>query len=210
MAYALEARGSLVSPVAMRDRVPWGTPVDSLMAHCVQPIPISSISFSDVFMTHTIRTRIEHVNTLSYYSFANNDNMDFKDWLKAEMGARELDPSKLSRISKVPQSIIFRILSGETKDPRINTVKKLERALGNESPPLAPQPTQHQELLEAWAYLLPEQQQKELGQIKSLAAINREAATRFQTKVVRAVDLRKRQVDFERPDRRQPKESSNE
>lgn len=62
--------------------------------------------------------------------------MEFREWLHLEMTTRGLDPSKLARASKVPQPTIFRILSGETKDPRIGTVKKLEAALsgrGSES-----------------------------------------------------------------------------
>lgn len=114
IAYAFDARGSLCVPSAMREIVPCGTPVSSLIADCVQPIEISAAIFSDVFMRSTIRTRIEHVNTLSHYSFTNNRGMEFKDWLQAEMDARGLDPSKLARASKVPQPTIFRILSGET------------------------------------------------------------------------------------------------
>lgn len=209
MAYALDARGSLCSPLAMREIVPCGTPVSSLMADCVHPIPISATIFSDVFMHSTIRTRIEHVNTLSHYSFTNNSGMEFKDWLQAEMDARGLDPSKLARISKVPQPTIFRILSGETKDPRTGTVKKLERALGSESPPLEAPPTEHQELIEAWGYLLPGERQELLKRIKMLAAHNREAADHFKPKVIRVADRRVRQVHFDGPDRRKKVEADN-
>lgn len=203
MAYAFDARGSLCSPLAMREIVPCGTPVSVLMADCVHPSSIKAASFSDVFIRPTIRTRIGHVNTLSHYSFTNNRGMEFKDWLQAEMDARGLDPSKLARASKVPQPTIFRILSGETKDPRTGTVKKLERALGATSPPLEAPATKHQDLLEAWDYLLPGERDELLTRIKLLAAHNREAASHFT--VVRVSDRRKRQIHFDGPDRRQQK-----
>ena len=120
----------------MRETVPCGIPVFSLMAVCVQPIPISAASFSDVFMHRTIRTHIADVNTLSHRMMKNNDEMGFREWLRAEMDSRKIGPSDLAKTSKVPQPTIFRILSGETKDPRTGTVKRLERALGASSPPL--------------------------------------------------------------------------
>lgn len=89
-------------------------------------------------MHANIRTCIAQVNTLSHYSLMNNPYMEFKEWLQAEMDKRQMTPSELARLSKVPQPTIFRILSGETQDPRTNTAKKLERALGVESPPLEP------------------------------------------------------------------------
>lgn len=202
MAYAFDARGSLCVPSAMREIVPCGTPVASLIADCVHPIEISAAIFSDVFMKPTIRTRIGIVNTLSHYSFTNNQGMEFREWLKAEMEAREIGPSDLARTSKVPQPTIFRILSGETKDPRTGTVKKLERALGTESPPLETPPTEHHELIEAWGYLLPGERQDLLKRIKAQAAHNREAANHFKPKVIRVTDMRKRQVNFDGSDRR--------
>jgi len=137
MAYALDARGSLCVPSAMREIVPCGTPVASLMAVCVHPKAISAAIFSDVFISHTIRDHINSVNTYSHEFMENNGGMEFKEWLRAAMEARQITPSDLARTSKVPQPTIFRILSGETKDPRTGTVKRLERALGSISPPLA-------------------------------------------------------------------------
>lgn len=209
IAYAFDARGSLCSPRAMREIVPCGTPVSSLMADCVQPIPISSTSFSDVFMPLTIRTRIKNVNTLLHYSFTNNPGMEFREWLQAEMDARGLDPSKLARMAKVPQPTIFRILSGETKDPRNGTVKKLERALGAASPPLEAPQTEHQDLIEAWDYLLPGERQELLTRIKLLAAHNRQAVDHFKPRVIKVVDRRVRQVHFDGPDRRQRQEKDD-
>ena len=172
MAYAFDALGSLCSPVRMRDMVPCGTPVSPLMADCVQPILIKEASFSDVFIPHTIRTRIERVNTLSHYLFANNGGMEFKDWLQDAMDARNIGPSDLARLSKVPQPTIFRILSGETKDPRTGTVKRIERALGIESPPLEA-PAQHHDLIQALELLTQEQRQEFIEQIKDRADTNK-------------------------------------
>lgn len=78
----------------------------------------------------------KHVNTLSHYRLTNNWGMEFKDWLQTELAARKMGPSDLARLSKVPQPTIFRILSGETKDPRTGTVKKIERALEARTPAL--------------------------------------------------------------------------
>jgi transcriptional regulator with XRE-family HTH domain len=144
--------------------------------------------------------------------------MEFKDWLKAEMEARELTPSSLAGISKVPQPTIFRILSGETKDPRTGTVKKLERALGAESPPLEAPPTEHQDLIDAWGYLLPGERQELLKRIKQLAAHNREAVDHFKSKpvpetegrTVRVSDRRKGTVWFGHADRRKERKNGEE
>jgi hypothetical protein len=138
--------------------------------------------------------------------------MDFRDWLQAEMDAREIGPSALARKSKVPQPTIFRILSGETKDPRTGTVKKLERALGAVSPPLespAVEHVEHNELLEAWDWLLPGERQELLIRIKAEAAHNRAAADHFKPKVIKVVERRKRTVHFDGDDRRQRKEDSD-
>jgi hypothetical protein len=136
--------------------------------------------------------------------------MDFKEWLKEEMRVREWNPSQLAGVSKVPQPTIFRILSGETKDPRQNTVKKLERALGSTSPPLAIEAPPHHDLIEAWEYLLPGQQREMLDRIKAYAQQNQEAAAQFRPKVVRVVDHRKRQVAFDGPDRRSTEKDNHE
>lgn len=82
-------------------------------------------------MDQTIRTCIGQVNTLSGYSLANNSRMDFRQWLQAELGMRKMSQSALSRLSKVPQPTIQRILSGETPDPRGSTTTKIRRALGD-------------------------------------------------------------------------------
>lgn len=192
----------------MREIVPCGMPVSRLIADCVQPIPISLASFSEVFMRSTIRTRIGYVNTHSHYSFTNNSGMEFKEWLQVEMDARGLDPSKLARMAKVPQPTIFRILSGETKDPRTGTVKKLERALGAESPPLEAPPTEHQDLIESWGYLLPGERDILLSKIKQLAAHNKEAADHFKKKVVRVADRRKREIYFDGQNQRKKEDGS--
>lgn len=172
MAYAFDARGSLCSPVRMREMVPCGIPVAVLMADCVQPIFTREESFSDVFMTETIRNSIGNVNTPSHYLLTNNGNMDFKGWLQAEMDARKIGPSELARMSRVPQPTIFRILSGETKDPRIGTVKRIERALGIQSPALEA-PGQHHELISAWELLTQDQRQQFIAKIMDKADENK-------------------------------------
>lgn len=136
--------------------------------------------------------------------------MEFREWLQAEMNARGMNPSKLAELAKVPQPTIFRILSGETKDPRTGTVKKIERALKAESPPLPALQSEHQELLSAWNCLLPAERQELLKRIKMLAAHNQEAADHLKLRVVRVADRRKRQVHFDGSDRRQSKEISDE
>jgi hypothetical protein len=134
--------------------------------------------------------------------------MEFKRWLQTEMDARGLDPSKLARISKVPQPTIFRILSGETKDPRTGTVKKLERALGSTSLPMEAPPNEHQELIDAWRYLLPGEQHDLMDRIKQLAGHNKDVLASMTPKqesghrVVRVSERRKSQMPFGIPDRR--------
>lgn len=92
----------------MRETVPCGTPVSTLMADCVQPDTINAAIFSDVFMDNTIRTRIDNVNTLLHYSLSHNSGMEFRDWLSAEMEAKKISASALARLAKVPQPTIFR------------------------------------------------------------------------------------------------------
>ncbi len=104
--------------------------------------------------------------------------MKFKEWLRAEMDARGMNPSKLAGIAKVPQPTIFRILSGETKDPRTGTVKKIERALKAESPPLdieqaTDEYPKHADLIAAWDSLLPDEQAELMENIQRRAAHNR-------------------------------------
>lgn len=81
----------------------------------------------------------------------NNEGMEFKDWLRAEMEAKRLNPSDLARLAKVPQPTIFRILSGETKDPRTGTVKRIERALGMASPPITDEHTEQYDVVAEFA-----------------------------------------------------------
>lgn len=141
----------------MREMVPCGTPVSALMANCVQPDLTRAAIFSDVFMLSTIRKHIEKVNTHLHYTLGNNANMEFKDWLKAEMANRTppMGPSDLARLTKIPQPTIFRILSGETKNPRIDKVKKIEGVLKAQSPPA--EETEFQDILAAWRLLSPTQ-----------------------------------------------------
>lgn len=52
--------------------------------------------------------------------------MEFKDWLKSKMAKRELNSASLAEAIGENQPTIYRILSGETKNPRLHIVKKIE------------------------------------------------------------------------------------
>lgn len=52
--------------------------------------------------------------------------MEFKDWLIEKMAKRELNSASLAEAIGENQPTIYRILSGETKNPRLHIVKKLE------------------------------------------------------------------------------------
>lgn len=77
-----------------------------------------------------MRVRIGYVNTYSLYSLPYISCMEFKSWLAGQIEQRKMAQAELSRLSKVPQPTIQRILSGETSDPRESTMRKLRRALG--------------------------------------------------------------------------------
>lgn len=157
-------------------------------------------------MCPNIRTRITKVNTLSHYSLMNNLGMEFKEWLQTEMDERRMSPSELARLSKVPQPTIFRILSGETKDPRTNTVKRLERVLGVESPPLdVPELsrqgiTEYADLISAWALLLPDEQTALLGDIQRRAAHNKAVGEMLAAKPVTEAKPPRHERAFFRPE----------
>lgn len=180
MAYAFDARGSLCSPRTIREIVPCGTPVQSLMAVCVQPNPIKAEIFSEVFMPSTIRKHIEKVNTLSHYALKNNGKMEFRDWLKVEMANQvpPMGPSDLARLAKIPQPTIFRILSGETKNPRIDKVRKIERVLKSQSPALE-QVDEFPELIAAWRLLSPTQQAELMSVMHQHISRNQEVLATF-------------------------------
>ena len=55
--------------------------------------------------------------------------MEIKDNLKNEMDLAGLNPYDLQKLSKVPQPTIHRILTGESKFPRADTLKKLAQAM---------------------------------------------------------------------------------
>ena len=57
-------------------------------------------------------------------------NMAIKDTLKALMEQRGISQNELGEKTKVPQPTIFRILSGESKDPRHSTVKPIADFFG--------------------------------------------------------------------------------
>lgn len=183
MAYAFDARGSLCSPRTIREIVPCGTPVATLMADCVQPNPIKAEIFSEVFMHSTIRKHIGNVNTLSHYALENNRGMEFRDWLKTEMANQvpPMGPSDLARLTKIPQPTIFRILSGETKNPRIDKVKKIERALKAQSPELD-QTDEFPDLIDAWRLLSPTQRRTVMLVMQQHIEHNKEVLAAFGVK----------------------------
>ncbi|MDA8152026.1 MAG: helix-turn-helix domain-containing protein [Acidithiobacillus sp.] len=57
---------------------------------------------------------------------------DYSKWLSQLMAETGETQYSLAAKSGVPQPTIQRILSGETKDPKANTVRKLLRALGRD------------------------------------------------------------------------------
>lgn len=83
-------------------------------------------------MVMNIRTRIKNVNTLSHYSLPYIHGMAYKDWLAAKMLDLGVDTPELVRRSngRLRQPTIHRILSGETPNPRFETTKAIEAALG--------------------------------------------------------------------------------
>jgi len=52
--------------------------------------------------------------------------MEFRNWLKEKMNEREINATALAEAIKENQPTIQRILSGETKNPRLKIIKKLE------------------------------------------------------------------------------------
>jgi transcriptional regulator with XRE-family HTH domain len=56
--------------------------------------------------------------------------MELKDILRALMETRAVGQNELADITKVPQPTIFRILKGESKDPRSGTLRPLADYFG--------------------------------------------------------------------------------
>ncbi|MEN6540867.1 MAG: XRE family transcriptional regulator [Mizugakiibacter sp.] len=57
---------------------------------------------------------------------------EISKWLIAAMERRDnMGQCELARLSGVPQPTIYKILTGETANPRLTTIQKLERALGS-------------------------------------------------------------------------------
>lgn len=59
--------------------------------------------------------------------------MDIRLSLKREMERKGLNEYKLAKLSGVPQPTVHRLLSGETKYPRAQTLRSLARTLGSSS-----------------------------------------------------------------------------
>lgn len=56
--------------------------------------------------------------------------MNAQDFLKMLMEENRDNPNSLARKSNVPQSTIFRFLSGTAKEPRLSTFEKIARVYG--------------------------------------------------------------------------------
>lgn len=90
------------------------------------------------FMKHNIRQRIGSGNTLALlppsYTRAYDCRMEttYSEWLRKLMDERGVTQYRLSCLSGVPQPTIQRILSGESKNPKADTLSKLSRALKSE------------------------------------------------------------------------------
>lgn len=53
--------------------------------------------------------------------------MEFKDWLKHKMQDRGLNSATLADAIGENQPTVYRIITGETKNPRLNIIKKIEK-----------------------------------------------------------------------------------
>jgi len=57
--------------------------------------------------------------------------MNFSEWFKQQLEAAGLNPTQFAEAIKENQPTIQRILSGETKNPRLKIVKKIEDYFNN-------------------------------------------------------------------------------
>lgn len=107
-----------------------------------------------------------------------------------EMDRRAMTASELARLAKVPQPTIFRILSGETNDPRIGTVDRIKRILGGEHLPALVENqddfTEHIGLINKWRLLLPTEQDALMKQINAKATHNEAVLKRIAPKTAKA------------------------
>lgn len=71
-----------------------------------------------------------NVNTLANYSWVNNLDMGIKDELQRRMDACGENPHSLATKTKVTQATLWRILAGESIEPKESTVSKLARFFG--------------------------------------------------------------------------------
>ncbi|MFL1404216.1 helix-turn-helix domain-containing protein [Marinobacter sp. M1N3S26] len=90
------------------------------------------------FIESNIRQRIHSGNTSALlprkYTPAYDYRMEtiYSEWLRKLMDKRGISQYKLASLSGVPQPTIQRILSGESKNPKADTLSKLSRALGSD------------------------------------------------------------------------------
>lgn len=95
-------------------------------------------------MSKTIRSRIYRINTYPFltdpYASAHNARVTiYSNRLRRLMASRGETQYSLAEKTGVPQPTIQRILSGETRNPKIDTLQKLADQLGAEL--LLPQTT---------------------------------------------------------------------
>lgn len=68
------------------------------------------------------------INTPPNYLFTHSSTtMGLRENIKALMDAAGENPNSLAAKTKVPQPTIFRILSGDSKDPRRSNIEKIAR-----------------------------------------------------------------------------------
>lgn len=69
-------------------------------------------------------------NTQSHYLMMHSSYMGLRETLQALMDERGENPNSLAPKTGVPQPTIFRILTGESKEPRRTNIEKLARFFG--------------------------------------------------------------------------------
>jgi phage repressor protein C with HTH and peptisase S24 domain len=73
--------------------------------------------------------------------------MEFKNWLIEKMSESGLNSASLAEAISENQPTVYRIISGETKNPRLSIVKKLEKFFNSEFSSIEKTNTNQKELL---------------------------------------------------------------
>lgn len=145
--------------------------------------------------------------------------MSLGDQIRRARLKKELSQSAIAKVFEISRAAVAQWENGTTRPDQGKLVELasilgigLDDLLADGGAPNDTQPRNaapDRDLLDAWEHLLPRERDALLTEIKQKAAHNMEAANHFKPKVFRAVDLRKRQVHFDGPDRRQQKEDSD-